>query len=520
MSKTKIQQLWRAGRGRIALLGAAAVLAVPGCTDLTETPLSAITPGNFFKNSDEVIGGVASVYAGLRGTMWGYYNISQVTTDENVVPTRGSDWFDNGRWLDLHRQAWTPTSGAGLEDIGGMWNDLFGGVARSNVVLSALETTEVPNKATVVAEMRVLRAFYYYLLMDMFGGVPIVTTTEVKTREQATRAQVFAFIEKELTEARPNLPDAWPAESYGRLTKFAADAILANMYLNAQVFTGTVTATGLTRGPAKWSEAVAAADRVINSGRYQLSSNWRANFAFDNASSRENIMVVRHRAQDGLGLTFVMRMGHYNSFNPSPWNGFATLSDTYFSFDADDPRRGVFLVGPQVELTTGQPIRDRAGNPLVFTPEIRDITQATEGEGARIYKYTLDPARQGGDNGNDYVYFRLAEMLMIKAEAQNELGQTAAAIAIINQLRTRAGVPAAKLLAATLTQQQVRDAIYRERLFEFIGEAKRRQDMVRFGTYTTPRQFNTTARAPFRILMPIPQNQIEINPLLKQNPGY
>jgi hypothetical protein len=520
MTTTKMQRLWRAGRGRVALLGAAALLAVPGCTDLTETPVSAITPGNFFKNADEVIGGVASVYAGLRGTMWGYYNISQVTTDENVVPTRGSDWFDNGRWLDLHRQAWTPTSGAGLEDIGGMWNDLFGGVARANVVLSALETTDVPNKATIVAEMRALRAFYYYLLMDMFGGVPIVTTTEVKPREQATRAQVFAFIEKELTDARAALPDAWPAESYGRLTKSAADAVLANMYLNARVFTGTVTTSGLTAGPAKWTEAVAAADRVINSGRFQLSANWRSNFAFDNASSRENIMVVRHRAQDGLGLTFVMRMGHYNSFNPSPWNGFATLSDTYFSFDQDDPRRGVFLVGPQVELTTGQPIKDRAGNPLVFTPEIRDITQATEGEGARIYKYTLDPNRQGGENGNDYVYFRLAEMLMIKAEAQNELGQTAAAIALLNQIRTRAGLPAAKLLSTSLTQAQVRDAIYRERLFEFIGEAKRRQDMIRFGTYTAARQFNTTARAPFRILMPIPQNQIETNPLLKQNPGY
>ena len=117
MTKTSIQRLWRSGRGRVTLLGAAAVLALPGCTDLTETPVSAITPGNFFRNSDEVIGGVASVYAGLRGTMWGYYNISQVTTDENVVPTRGSDWFDNGRWLDLHRQAWTPTSGAGLEDM-------------------------------------------------------------------------------------------------------------------------------------------------------------------------------------------------------------------------------------------------------------------------------------------------------------------------------------------------------------------------------------------------------------------
>lgn len=515
---SRLHQLWRAGRLSAALLVPAATL-LQGCTDLEETPTSAITPNNFFKNSDEVIGGVASVYAALRGTMWGYYNLSQVSTDENVVPTRGSDWFDNGRWLDLYRHTWTPTSGSGLEDISGVWNDLFSGVARANVVLNALETTDVPNKATIVAEMQALRAFYYYLLMDFFGGVPIVTTTEVIPREQATRAEVFAFIEGELTQARAALPDNWPAENYGRLTKGAVDAVLANMYLNAQVFTGTVTASGLTKGPAKWNEAIVAADRVLNSGRYRLNPDWRANFSATNKNSPENIFVVRHSTQvPGIGLTFVMRMGHYNSFSASPWNGFSTIADTYNAFDNADDRKKVFLVGPQVDLLTGAPIRDRAGNPLIFTPEIRDVTQATEGEGARIYKYTVDPNFNAGDNGNDYVYFRLAEMMMIKAEAQNELGQTGAAVALVNQVRARAFSPA-RPLPANISQTALRQAIFDERLFEFIGEAKRRQDMIRAGTYTNARLFKQ-ASAPYRILMPIPQNQIETNPLLKQNAGY
>lgn len=518
--KTRFASLWRAGRISAALLAApATVFTVQGCTDLEESPTSAITPNNFFKNSDEVIGGVASVYAALRGTMWGYYNLSQVSSDENIVPTRGSDWFDNGRWLDLYRHTWTPTSGSGLEDISGVWNDLFGGVARANVVLQALETTEVPDKAIVQAEMKALRAFYYYLLMDFFGGVPIVTTTEVKPREQATRAQVFAFIEKEMTDARASLPDAWPAANYGRLTKGAVDAVLANMYINAQVFTGTVTPTGLTRGTAKWTEAAAAADRVLNSGRYSLSANWRSNFTATNENSPENIFVIRHSTKvPGIGLTFVMRGLHYNSFSASPWNGFATIATTYNAFDDADDRKKVFLVGPQVDLLTGAPIKDRAGNPLVFTPEIRDASQAGEGEGARVYKYPVDPAFNGGDNGNDYVYFRLAEMMMVKAEALNELGQTPAAVAIVNQVRSRAFTPA-KPLATTLSQAALRDAIFNERLFEFVGEAKRRQDMIRAGTYTNARLFKQ-ASAPFRILMPIPQNQIETNPLLKQNPGY
>ena len=516
---SRFSPIWRAGRVSLALLVPAAILTVPGCTDLEETPTSAITPNNFFKNADEVIGGVASVYAGLRGTMWGYYNLSQVSTDETIVPTRGSDWYDNGRWLDLYLHNWTPTSAAGLEDISGVWNDLFGGVARANLVLSAIETTEVPDKAIVKAELRALRAFYYYLLMDFFGGVPIVTTNEVKPREQASRAEVFAFIEKELTEARTSLPDKWPNDMYGRFTKGAADAILANMYLNAQVFTGTVTSSGLTRGAAKWNEAVTAADRVLNSGAYRLAPNWRENFTATNESSPENIFVVRHSTKvPGIGLTFVMRALHYNSFSASPWNGFAAIADTYYAFDSADDRRNVFLVGPQKDLLTGKPITDRAGNPLIFTPEIKDPRQAGEGEGARVYKYPVDPNFNGGDNGNDYVYFRLAEMSMIKAEALNELGRTAEAVAIVNAMRARVFSPA-KPLATNISQADLRTAIFRERLFEFIGEAKRRQDMIRAGTYTNARFFKQ-ASAPYKVLMPIPQNQIETNPLLKQNAGY
>ena len=518
MRSMRFSKMLRVRGVRAVLLVPAAILSVQACTDLSEAPTSAITPANFYKNSDEVLGGVASVYAGLRATMWGYYNISQVSTDENIVPTRGTDWFDNGRWLEIYRQTWQANSGAGLEDISNLWNDLFSGVARANVVLGALETTDVPNKPVIVAEMRTLRAFYYYLLMDMFGGVPLVTSTEVKPREQATRAAIFAFVEKELTESRPALPDAWPAASYGRLTKGGVDAMLANMYLNAQVFTGTVTATGITRGPAKWNEAVTAADRVLNSGRYTLNPNWKQNFAPTNKTSPENVFVVRHLAQDGLGLTFVMRMGHYNSFSDSPWNGFATIADTYYAFDDADARKTVFLAGPQKDLITGVPVKDRAGNPLVFTPEIRDPTQAGEGEGARIYKYTVTAPGVGGNQPNDYVYFRLAEMFMVKAEALNELGQTAAAITLVNQIRARVFTPA-KPLPTTLSQVQLREAIFRERLFEFVGEAKRRQDMVRAGTYTNARLFKLATEA-YRVIMPIPQNQIETNPLLKQNPGY
>jgi len=157
---------------RLSTLLALSALPLLGCTDLTETPKSNITPGNFYRNEAEVLGGVASVYAMTRndGTLWGYYNISEISTDEMIVPTRGQDWFDNGRWLEIHRQTWQAASPAGLDDINRIWVDSYKGVARANVVLDALKNVTVSNQAGMVAELRTLRAFYYYLLLDAFGG--------------------------------------------------------------------------------------------------------------------------------------------------------------------------------------------------------------------------------------------------------------------------------------------------------------------------------------------------------------
>lgn len=506
-------------RARLAtlLLAPGAAFAVQGCTDLSEVPVSAITPDNFYQNEGEVLAGVASVYASLRGMMWGWYNISQVSSDENVVPTRGGDWFDNGRWLEMDAHTWTANSPMGLDDVTGMYNDLFAGVSRANAVLGALANVNVPNKNIVQAEVQALRAWYYFALLDLFGNVPVVTTTEISTRPNNTRAEVFRFVETELNAARAVLPATRPAAEYGRLTRGSVDAILASLYLNAEVFAGSVTANGVTRGTQRWADAVSAADRVINSGNYVLESDWRNNFSTTNRNSRENVFVARHVNQDGLGLSIAMRYTHYNSMANGGWNGFATIAEVYRAFDAADDRRNVFLVGPQVDLITGQPITDRAGRPLVFTIDIADVRQASEGEGARIAKFRPDPAKVGGDNGNDYPFFRLAEMHLIKAEALNEQGQTAAALAEVNRVRARARAAA---LPTTLSQAQARTAIRNERLFELVGEAKRRQDLVRYGEFTSRTWLFKNASAPYKVLFPIPQAQIDINPQLRQNPGY
>jgi len=509
-----------------------ALVLFPACTDLTEVPQSAITPENFYNNEDEVIGGLASVYANLRTTNDEYYNISDISTDEIIVPTRGQDWYDNGKWLDIHRQTFSPASPAGLDNINSAWTNLFIGVARANVVLSGIENVNFASKATVTAELRVLRAFYYFLLNDLFGGVPIVTDVSIEPRPQNTRAEVFAFIESELKAARPDLPAKWSQDMNGRVTQGAVDAMLASLYLNAQVMSGTVSATGLQPGTQRWQDALTEANAVINSGNYALATDasmacgspgcgWRKNFTADNNLTPEIIFAVKYVNVTDIGLNFLMRALHYNQYSgaEAPWNGFSTLADTYAAFDPNDERRFIFLAGPQVNLATGQPALDRQNHPLVFDPNIPDVTAAAEGAGVRIDKWPLDPNHVNRNNGNDYAWFRLGEMYLIRAEAENELGQTAAAIADINLLRARVFSPP-KPIATTLTQAQVRDAILQERLFEMTAEGKRRQDLIRMNKFTQGTWYAKTAFDPWKILFPIPQTQIETNPMLVQNPGY
>jgi hypothetical protein len=357
------------------------------------------------------------------------------------------------------------------------------------------------------------------MLMDLFGGVQIVTTTEIAPRERNTRAEVFAFIEQELLEVRGALPDEWPDASNGRLTRGAANAILASLYLNAEVFTGTVDAGGLQRGTARWQDAVDVADEILNSGVYSLATDWKANFRADNHLSPENIFVVKYIAQEGLGFEMIYRGLHYTQATPAPWNGFATIAETYFAFDRDDLRDDIFLVGPQVNVETGQPVNDRTGQPLIFTPEIEDITSATEGEGVRIYKFPADPNAAGQFHGNDYPYFRLGEIYLIKAEALNELGRTDEAIDLVNStIRARVFNPP-KPLPLGMSQAAFRDAILNERLFELTAEAKRRMDLIRHDQYLQPWSHKEQREA-HRVLFPIPQGHMNANPLLVQNPGY
>src|SRR5438309_842545 len=366
------------------------VLVPLGCTNLDENPPSAITPANFYRNEGEVLSSLAGIYAQLRGTLDDYYNVSEISTDEMIVPTRGSDWYDGGQWLELHHQTWTPVSPVGNGFGNGIWVTAFTGIARANALLEVLPTLTFTSRDTVAAEARTLRAFYYYFLMDAFGGVPIATTTQIQARPRATRDSVFRFIQSELTAARAALPATWPAENNGRMTQGGVDAILASMYLNAAVFdkdvgvspTASNSCTTVQIGSQNACQAaIAAANNILNSSAgYQLADSFAQSFRAGNATSKENILVIKFAPVADIGLNFVMRSLHYNQYTPTPWNGFAILAETYNAFDAADRRRNVILQGPQNNVETGAPAKDRAANPLVFTNTTADETHATEHE--------------------------------------------------------------------------------------------------------------------------------------------
>ncbi|MGH7680336.1 MAG: RagB/SusD family nutrient uptake outer membrane protein [Gemmatimonadaceae bacterium] len=544
MTTSKLQTVRRFGR---ALLVAPLILVGQSCTSLTEVPHDALTPDNAFKTETELLAGVAAVYANLRAMEWvGYVTLQDLTTDVSIVPTRGSDWYDNGRWLEIHRQTWTANSGSALDDMNGAWNNMFAGVAKANLMIDVVTNAKTgANAATTarldstLAELRTLRAWYYYMLQDMFGGAPpLVTTTELKKYPSSTRTELFTFITSELTAALPDLPATRPATQYGRVTKSAANAILASMYVNGGVFNRNTGVSATAYNPcltADCNAAITNADAVINSGNYTLSpaGQWATNFSQNNTASPENIFVIVYTSEgQGLGGCWPWRTLDYNQLRSGggPWNGFATTAETFNTFGATDERRGMWLFGVQSSFDTGLPVNDRTGNPLIFTAAIPDANQANEAQGVRFNKFPPFPGATGGCGmPNDFPFFRLTEMYLIKAEAQNESGQTPAAIATLNTVRNLRfpGNP----VAGGSTQQEVRDAILRERLLEFAAEGKRRTDLVRHGRFTSwseaslngvcgPTGICGAARDPKLILFPVPVTQIGSNPNLVQNPGY
>jgi hypothetical protein len=491
------------------------LLTVPACTDLDTDIFSNADASQFPSTETELLSVVGATYGELRGFHDPVLPLIEATTDEMVVPTRGPDWYDNASWQLMAKHEWTPVSPG---QINGSWEWGYRIIAKANSNLAALEasTLQIQGKEAIASELRVLRAFAFYWLMDMFGNVPILTEdTPGGNTAQSTRAQVFAFVEQEIKEALPALRDEKGGASYGRFTKGAANFLLAKLYLNAEVYTGT----------AQWAELIATTDAIINSpAAYGLNPNFLSNFAVNNGSNTatyaENILAIPYDKTLAAGMNMQMRTLHgahgaVFALNTNPWNGFATRADFYSTFSDNDQRKAMWLVGQQLDAA-GQPIRftdavDNQSKLLIITPQISSLEKALGNEGVRSVKYEVQRNNARTDQDNDFAMFRFADVLLMKAEALLRTGDAAGALPLVNRVRARAGV--ADLSALTL------EVLLEERGRELAWEGWRRNDLIRFGRWENAWQFKANAET-HRRLFPIPSQQLSNNPALKQNPGY
>lgn len=509
-------------RKRILVITCAMFVAgsiTESCTKLDKKIYSVEPTGNFYQTPDQIAAGVAPAYIALQAIPDGNVDqMNEITTDEMIVPTRGNDWYDGGQWQGLWLHSFKPDV-----FVNGGWSDLNNGIGKVNFTLNILDglATKPSNIASIEAELKVLRAYFIFELMDMFGSVPLVTdyNTDPSKVVQKSRADVYAFLETELTTNIPLLSTTVDKTTYGRVTQYAGDMILAKLYLNAQVYTGT----------PQWAKAVTVLNSIVSSNKYILQPNFFDNFSVTNDGSSENILVVPFDKVHIGGMNWEMQTLHYQSnitygLTGSPWNGFCSTADVLSKFDASDARKAQFLVGQQYAADGITPLNDtQTGLPLIFDPNVNVLSDAGDAfrlKGARNVKYHPE-AGTAGNQSNDMVIFRLADAELMLAEASMHTGDNATALTMVNKVRERAGV--ANWTAADLTW----DNMLAERERELSWEGWRRNDMIRFQVATGTHYF-TGARTPAKtddgdthtFIFPIPAPQLISNPNLHQNPGY
>ena len=520
-----------------------AVFAIQACTDLEENLIGDVTTdivvdGVDTGGSGGGGGALSAAYGGLRdaGTAnhGSYYSIQEITSDEMVIGAKGGDWFDGGILIDLHQH----TYGATHAFLNNTWNGHYGAINTVNEVLAGGGLD-----ANQTAQAQALRAYLYWRLMDTFGNVKIITSPGGDA-PQASRAEVFDFVESELLDALGISEVSSSMDLSGSslgtdfnpyaINQFGALGILAKVYLNAEVYAGQ----------DRYAEAAAASSYIIDSGVYSLCGagcsvpnlgkragvatdpdnleGFPAVFGANNENNPEHIFSVFYDEASAGGMNFHVMSLHYSSqfsynFANQPWNGYATLEEFYNSFEAGDARKAAsFLVGEQLDFG-GNAILDFAADDdnivLNYTPQLNELAPNYIREaGARPAKYSY---KQFGlqEMDNDYVLVRLGEVYLMRAEALARMsGNWNDAIPDVNVLRARAGVSAYTSLDAA--------EFLAERGREMFQESARRTDLIRFGEYNGT-WWEKPASPEHVNIFPIPLDQIQAAAgTLSQNPGY
>ena len=528
-------------------------LLLSGCS-FDEDPRDQITEDEAFADANALfLNTVATLYnyvggaedgQGLQGTCRGIYDLQTFASDEAMIPTRGIDWYDGGIWQELYRHDWTP----GHPMLGNAWSYLYKVITLCNRSIDLLYTHKHllsrEQLEEYAAEVRALRAIYYWYLLDLFGRVPIITTTDAALNQllQAPRSQVFKFVVSELQQSLNPListNSAQQGDYYGRVTYPVACFVLAKLMLNAEVYyddnwtdherpNGSEMRISVNEKTMNaWEACIYYCDELERS-QYRLEEEYSRNFVVHNENSCENIWIIpMDRDLYYNEMQYLYRSWHYRHAADCGFTGENGACATkraleIYGYDTDheDKRFYVNYYAGTVSGSNSTYVLDRTGKPLEYLPwEVElDLSGSpyVEVAGARMNKYTVDNnAIKGGKlMDNDIVLFRYADVLLMRAEAKLRNGMDG--YDDFNDVRRRARMP-----ERPITLQNLLD----ERLLELCWEGWRRQDLVRFGKYESlfmGDQWNDKVDESdgHTTVFPIPGGMINFNPNLTQNKGY
>lgn len=556
------------------------------CTNLDETVYEEYLVDDFFQTEEEILAGLAPAYGGMRGLFDLTFEIEEYMGGNMISPTRGQHWYEGGRFWRVHTFQLDP-----MDDLcTGPWNYCFGGISTCNRLLFILQDKEFPNKEQFTAELKMIRAYYYFYALEMYGNIPWIDRYDLEPGflpQQETQPQIYEKLVKDILENVEFLSEEVNTETYGRFTKWAGYSLLARVYLNA-VYLKSESPEPETWNSPEWDKCIEACDQVIASGKFRLENDFFANFVPNNENSKENIFVVPYDDVYALGFFLPLKGLHYAhpglfGTKAQPWNGMCMLPEFFESFDwGGEDKDGDGLGDGVFEDTDGDGIKDvlapgenpdlrwsegflfgpqlgKDGNMLLCSEESKgkglflypfaaanadgDLESerevqfihswkrsdgtiqkdelmgfnykfANEYNGARLNKYRFE---EGGraDMNNDLPIFRYADILMMKAECLFRKGDKAGAAELINQVRERAFEKPKPITPEQLTA----DRMFNEIRWEFYGEMRARQDARRFDKMSTKGSFGRPSYPSHKNdWMPIPLEQLNANPNLKQNP--
>ena len=524
-------------------------LSFTSCLD--ETPKDQIPESEIYDSANSLyVNAVASLYnyigaheegEGLQGTCRGIYDYNTLTTDEAIIPIRGGNWYDGGLWENMYEHTWTATD----TDLYNVWKYLYKVIVLSTKSLETIDQHKSllndQQRDEYKAEVRAVRAMFYYYAMDMFGRIPVLESSAQKPADirQSNRSDVFKYIVKELQTVAPLLPNEHSnlqGNYYGRVTRPVAWFLLAKLALNAEVYTDdnwtdSYHPDGKTimfdvDGTQKnaWLTCIHYCNLIASAG-YSLENDYTKNFAVHNENSNENIFTIPLDKMLYLNeFHYLFRSRHYahgGAYGGASENGTCATLHTMavygYNTSSPDTRLDLNFYTGKVEVD-GSYVTLDDGTPLEYKPlaveQNLTASQYIETAGARMKKYEVDRTAysDGRMPDNDIVLYRYADVMLMKAEAKVRNGESGDEE--LNAVRNRVGMPS---LTATL------DNILNERLLELVWEGWRRQDMIRFGTYNKQYDIHTPSEADkkgYTTVFPIPGKARELNPNLEQNPGY